>query len=257
MDGVIEIWLMSFGLILARVSAFVATIPYLGGRFVPKLVKSGMALALTCFWFAESGVTSIATVVSMNQEPWLAFTLAIAREVAIGCALGYVFGLFLVPFRIAGGYISQEMGMTLGSISDPTRPQVTTVMSDVFEMFGVLLFFTNNVHHVFLAALHGSFARQPIGGAILNLPVAHSLTAFAAATEWGLLLAAPVGCCLFITSLIIGLMARAAPQLNMMSFGFAVRILVGLVATCVLWPDLAPHMSLVLHRYSNLLLIGR
>ena len=245
---------MTFGLILARVSAFIATIPYLGGRFVPHLVKSGTALALTCFWFSESGVFTSNVVVAMEHQPWLAFSIAVGREVLVGGALGYVFGLFLVPFRIAGEYIAQEMGLTLGTITDPTRPQTTTVLGEFFELFGVLLFFINNVHHLFLAALHRSFGYHPIGGSILALPVATQLRALASATEWGLMLAAPVACCLFITSLMLGLMARAAPQLNLMSFGYALRILVGLVATCVLWPDLAPRMNTVLQRFSGLLI---
>ncbi len=254
MDGVLETWLMTFGLILARVSSFIATIPYLGGRFVPRTVKAGAALALTCFWFSESRATSIQVVVSMDQQPWLAFAMAVAREVIVGSALGYVFGLFLVPFRIAGEYIAQEMGLTLGTITDPTRPQTTTALGEFFEIFGVLLFFTQDVHHLFLAALHQSFARQPIGGSFLALPVAAQWSAMASATEWGLTLAAPVACCLFITSLILALMARTAPQLNLMSFGYALRILVGLVATCVLWPDLVPRMSAVLQRFAGLLI---
>lgn len=256
MDGLLETWVMTFGLILARVSAFVATIPYLGGRFVPRLVKAGTALALSCFWFSESGATSLSVVMSMNDLPWLAFSLAVAREAIIGCALGYVFGLFLVPFRVAGEYLSQEMGLTMGTITDPSRPQATTVMGEVFEVLGVVLFFAQDVHHVFLAALHGSFARQPIGGSILSVPVALQMKAMSAATEWGLLLVAPIACCLFITSLVLGVMARAAPQLNLMSVGFSMRIIVGLVATSVLWPDVAPQMSVVLQNFSSLL-IGR
>jgi flagellar biosynthetic protein FliR len=256
MDGLLETWVMTFGLILARVSAFVATIPYLGGRFVPRLVKAGTALALTCFWFAESGATSLSVVIAMNEQPWLAFALAVARETIIGCALGYVFGLFLVPFRVAGEYLSQEMGLTMGSITDPSRPQMSTVMGEVFEILGVVVFFAQNVHHFFLAALHGSFARQPVGGSLLNVPVALQMQAMSSATEWGLLLVAPIACCLFITSLVLGVMTRVAPQLNLMSVGFALRIVVGLVATCVLWPDIAPQMSFVLQRFSSLL-IGR
>ena len=256
MDALLEIWLMTFGLILARVSSFVATIPYFGGRFVPRLVKMGAALALTCFWFGEAHTSSIKVVLLMNEQPWLAFAMAVGREVIVGCALGYVFGLFIVPFRVAGEYVSQEMGLTLGTITDPTRPQMSTVMGEVFEIFGVLIFFTQNVHHVFLAALHGSFARQPIGGSFLRVPTAASLGAMAAATEWGLQLIAPIACCLFISSLVLGLMARAAPQLNFMSFGFAVRIIVGLVATTFLWPDIAPQMTVVLQRFSSFL-IGR
>lgn len=253
MDGVLTTWLMTFGLILARVSSFIATIPYLGGRYVPNMIKAGTALALTCFWFTESGATSIQVVVAMDQQPWLAFAMAIGREVIVGCALGYVFGLFLVPFRIAGEYIAQEMGLTLGMITDPTRPESSSVIGEFFEIFGVMLFFANDVHHLFLAALHNSFARQPIGGSILAIPVASQLGALASTTEWGLTLAAPVATCLFLTSLVISLMSRAAPQLNLTSFGYPLRVVVGLVATWLLWPDLAPRMIDTLHRFSGLL----
>ena len=256
MNDIIVTWLMTFGLILARVSSFIATIPYLGGQNVPRTIKAGTALALTCFWFSESGAMSINVVIAMDQQPWLAFAMAVAREVLVGAALGYVFGLFLVPFRVAGEYIAQEMGLTMGTITDPTRPQTSTVVGEFFEIFGVLLFFTQDVHHLFLAALHSSFARQPIGGSILDIPVATQLSALASATEWGLTLAAPVSCCLFITSVVLSLMSRAAPHLNLMSFGYCLRILVGLVATFVLWPDIAPRMTLVLQRFSSLL-IGR
>ena len=99
MDLLLETWLLTFGLILARVSAFIMTIPYLGGRYVPKLIKSGTVLALTCFWFSESQTGSLAAVMRMNQlNRWLGFAIAVRRiEVIIGCALGYVFGLFIVP----------------------------------------------------------------------------------------------------------------------------------------------------------------
>lgn len=256
MDGLLETWLMAFGLVLARVSAFMATIPYLGGRFVPGMAKAGVALALTCFWFIESDTLSVDVVVAMHSQPWMAFALAVGREVILGCALGYVFGLFLVPFQVAGAYISQEMGLTLGTITYPTRPQVTTIMAEIFQLFGVMLFFTQNVHHVFLSALHASFEKQPIGRPFMAVSVGTALSAMSAATEWGLILAAPIACCLFITSLILGLMAKTAPQLNLMSFGFALRLLVGLVATWTLWPSLAPRMNVILQQYSGLL-IGR
>lgn len=253
MDGMLTTWLMTFGLILARVSSFIATIPYLGGPYVPNTIKAGAALALTCFWFSESGATSIRVVVAMDQQPWLAFAMAVGREVIVGCALGYVFGLFLVPFRVAGEYIAQEMGLTMGMITDPTRPESSSVIGEFFEIFGVMLFFAHDIHHLFLAALHNSFARHPIGGTILAIPVASQLSVLASTTEWGLTLAAPVAACLFITSLVLSLMSRAAPHMNLMSFGYPLRVLVGLVATWLLWPDLAPRMLSALNRFSGLL----
>lgn len=256
MAGMLTIWMMTFGLILARASSFVAAIPYLGGNNVPRTIKAGVALALTCFWFAESGVTTIHVVRAMEEQPWFAFGLAVGREVIIGAALGYVYGLFLIPFRIAGEYISQEMGLTLGTITDPTRPQMSTSIGEFFEIFGVLLLFTQDVHHIALTALHNSFIDQPIGGPFLMMPVDRHIRVISSTTEWGLTLATPVACCLFITSLVISLMSRVAPQMNLMSFGYSIRIIVGLLATYFLWPDLVPRMLTVLQRYS-IFLVGR
>lgn len=254
MDGLLETWLMAFGLVLARVSAFIATIPYLGGRYVPRFVKAGAALTLSCFWFLEAGAASSQNVVSLIGYPWMAFVIAILVECVIGCSLGFLFGLFLVPFQVAGAYISQEMGLTLGTITDPTRPQVTTIISEIFELFGVLVFFTQNIHHIFLVAIHSSFVSHPLGSRAFKIPVEPSMKAISSATEWGLTLASPVACCLFITSFVIALMAKAAPQLNVMSFGFSLRILVGLLATFVLWPELVPQMTVTLHRYSEIMM---
>lgn len=256
MQAVVETWFVTLALILARVSAFLALSPVIGGRAVPKLIKVSVALALSSFWFASSGAAQAQTTLALNQSPWLGLVLAVAREVLIGGVLGYVFGLFLVPFRVAGEYIAQEMGLTLGSITDPTRSQPSTVLGEFFELAGILLLLSQDVHHVFLAVLHKTFATQPLGGAFLPVPVGTQLQALAAVTEWGLLLAAPVGCCLFLTSLLLALLTRAAPQLNLMSAGFALRLLAGLVALLILWPELAPWMLSVLHRSSAMLVGG-
>lgn len=256
MHAIVETWFVTVALILARVSAFLALAPVLGGRAVPKLIKVSLALVLSGFWFASSGAAQAQTVFSLNQSPWLGLILAVTRESIIGAVLGYVFGLFLVPFRVAGEYIAQEMGLTLGSITDPTRSQPSTVLGEFFELAGTLLLLSQDVHHLFLATLHRTFATQPLGGGVLPIPVGEQLKALASATEWGLLLAAPVGCCLFLTSLLLALLTRAAPQLNLISAGFALRVLIGLVALLLLWPELVPWMVSVLHRSSRTLLGG-
>ncbi len=254
MHSVFETWFITWALILARVAAFVAVIPYLGGRSVPKLAKLGLALSLSLFWFVSSGAAQGQNVVTLKEIGWLSLVLAVARETLIGGVLGYTFGLFLVPFRTAGAYIAQEMGLTLGSITDPSQSQPTTVTGELFELFGVTLFLSQNVHHLFLALLHRTFATQPLGNGMFPVPMGTQLRAMAITTEWGLLLAAPVACCLFVTSLVLALLSRAAPQLNLMSAGFALRVLVGLLAMLLLWPDIAPWMASVLHRFGGMLI---
>lgn len=254
MQALIETWFVTLALILARVSAFLAMSPVIGGRALPKLVKVALALALSSFWFKNSGAAQAETVLAVNESPWLGLILAVAREALIGGVLGYSFGLFLVPFRIAGEYIAQEMGLTLGSITDPTRSQPSTVIGEFFELVGTLLLLSQNGHHAFLAILHKTFASQSLGGSFLPVPVSGQLQALAAVTEWGLVLATPVGCCLFLTSLLLALLTRAAPQLNLMSAGFTLRVLAGLLALLFLWPELVPWMLRVLHQSTAFLL---
>ena len=149
----IEAAFLSFGLITARVSAFVATVPYFGGVSTPRLIKAALVLALAVFWFLTLGAEPAAALRSHDGEiVWLKYVLALGREILLGGMLGYIFSLFTVPFRTAGEFIGQEMGLTLASISDPTQGTQTSVLGQVFETIGVLLFFGLNIHHVFLAA---------------------------------------------------------------------------------------------------------
>ncbi|MCY2992587.1 MAG: flagellar biosynthetic protein FliR [Planctomycetota bacterium] len=253
-DAWLNTTLFTFLLILARVGAFATALPLLGGRSSSHLAKASLILSLTVFWFA--GLSGDPTGVFQrlpSQTQWLAFALAIGREVLVGAVLGYALGLFVVPFRIAGEFIGQEMGISLGGVADPTQNRVGPAIGQLFELLGVLILFSLDVHHVFFAALHSTFARWPLGELTFPVPVAPFLRAIAETQQWGLLLAAPVGVCLFITSIFLALMARAAPQLNILSVGFALRLAVGLVAVYMLLPDMTGSMIYVLERFSELM----
>ncbi len=251
----IEVLVVSFSLILARVGTFVTLVPVLGGRNVPRLVKVGFTLALTVLWFSSGRTLPNPFFLESGiRLHWLGYAVALGREALLGAVLGFAFGLFLVPVRIAGEYIGQEMGLTLGSLSDPTSESSSTAVTQILEMLGILLFLGLDGHHIFLAALHSTFLRWPVGGALPGLPVAHLVYGAAAAQEWGLLLAAPVGVCLFLTTVVLALMARVAPQLNIFSVGFALRLGVGLAALLLLLPELGGALIHLFGQFRELLL---
>ncbi len=236
-----------FSLVLARVATFVAVLPIFGQNGAPRMVKAGLALGLTVYW---CGSWDMALAGSLATGPlaggWLAVLAALIREAVLGAVLGYALGLLLVPARVAGEYLAQEMGFTLGSLSDPTGNQSVTVLGQAFEVVGVLIFLGLDGHHIFLLALRGTFAHWPIGGGMTNLPVGHLVSGAAAAQEWGLVLAAPLALCLFLTTVVLALMSRAVPQLNIFAVGFPLRIGVGLVAMVLLLPNLGAALVSIL-----------
>lgn len=249
-----EAWAVSFSLILARVGAFVATQPLFGGRQMPRLVKVGLAAALATFWIGDLGPgTELDDIGHAADGPWIGYVIAAARESLIGAMLGYGLAILLMPVRTAGDFIGQEMGLSMASVADPLSDNSATLVGQLVESLGIAVFLGLNGHHAWLAALHGTFARWPIGGAFPKIPVLPLLGGMAQAHEWGLLLALPLATCMFASSLLLALMARVAPQLNLMSIGFALRIGIGLLAMMVFLPDLLAGACSVFEHFTTFL----
>lgn len=261
-DGIpIDAWILSFALMLARVGTFIATLPLTGGRNLPRTVKVGLAAALTLMWFGVFGTdasSQLAEVASSGR--WFHVALVVVREIVVGAALGFAFGLILIPTRIAGAYIGQEMGLTLGAISDPGSPESGSVVSRLFEAIGILIFFALDVHHVILAFVHVAFQRWPLGSDLPSFSPTAVVDGVGAAHDWGILLAAPVGVCLFAAIVVLALLTKASPQLNLFSVGLAMRVAVGLIGLLVFLPDVCFLMqrlfSKVEHVAQTLLLMN-
>lgn len=250
----IEALVLSFALVLARVGAFVGLLPIFGGPQVPRVVKVGISVALVILCLGSEGTIVPASLAALPVEArWLAYGLLLGRETVIGLVLGYAFSLFLVPARIAGEYIASEMGLTLGGLVDPTGDHSASVVTQVLETAATLLFLGLDAHHVLLAALYGTFQRWPVGTLTAGLPLDDLVGGTAAVQEWGLLLAAPVGVCLFLTSVVLALLSRLAPQVNVFNTGFAVRVGVGLGALVLLLPGMAAGLVSAFSHFAQLL----
>jgi flagellar biosynthetic protein FliR len=104
-------------------------------------------------------------------------------------------------------------------------------------MLASLVYFSLDLHHVFIVTLQETFRQYPIGQTF-SLPSWDLIGAAGAAQEGGILLAAPLALCLFMTTIVLALMTRAAPQLNLYSVGFPLRILVSLGAMMLLLPSI-------------------
>lgn len=243
-----------FGLVLARVAAFVAFMPLFGGRNVPRSVKAGFATALAGFWVGSVDLGKLPVLSDPSlQAVWLPFGLTLLREAFLGALLGYGFGLVLVPARVAGEFLTQQMGLAVATVLNPTAETPNGSIAQFFEALAILLFLGLDGHHLFLAALHSTFTLYPIGGPGTPLPVLQVIQGTALAEQWGLLLAAPLGACLFLTSIVLALMARAAPQLNIHSVGFTMQVIVALIATFLLLPEMGALMTSIFGHFSTYL----
>ena len=222
--------IFSFALILARVSAFVGFFPLFGKQQIPALVKAGLATALTVFWF---GTTPL-SLGEVAPPPLLALIL-IVKEVGIGLLLAMLIGFLLVPARIAGSYIGQEIGLSMDPVTGAGVDQ-SSAMATVFETFAVLLFLGLDLHHLLISVLHRSM--NDLAGKIdlLELPTEGLVQMVTALPEQGLLVIAPVAVLSFVVLMSLFFLNKAAPTLNLFSIGMPLRVGLGLLGLFIFMP---------------------
>jgi len=251
----IELFVASFVLTLARVGTFVHFAPLLGGPNTPRTVKLGLTFAVSIVLFETNASTILVDVAATTSGSmsWLRFGLALGREAILGGLLGSAFALFLVPARVAGDFIAQESGLTFGSVVTAGGDSSSNPLSAFFEMVAAMIFFLLDLHHVFLLVLRESITLYPLGRAFA-LPNFDYVTAVCAVSDGGIALAAPVAVCLFVTTVVLAVMTRAAPQMNIYSVGFPLRVIVSMAAMTFLLPQ---FISGVVGMFSLLLEILR
>jgi len=234
-----EIWVLTFVLILVRTSVFVAVIPIFGAKTLPKTVLIGLALALSTMLFCNLQEPP-ADLVRYQEGylEWFGFFMATIREVMVAVMLGLAFGLFIYPIQIAGAYLAQEMGLSIANLTDPSTQSNSNVLSSLFQTLGLMLFFSLNLHHFVFAVLHSSFQRLPIGRPITTDASNVMVDAFSRVDQMGLSIIAPAGICLFITMAVLILLTKVSPQMNLFSIGLSIRVGAGLIFVLMFIPNI-------------------
>lgn len=246
--------LLAWLLTLVRIASTVALLAPLSGGPAPAPVKIGLAAALTLAWApaaAEGAAPELAAVLAGPQVGWSLGWLAV-RETAVGIAIAWVLGLLFVPLRVAGAYIGQEMGLTLGGLSSPMDGEQSNVATQLLEALGAVAFFVVDGHHLLLTTVRRTLDLFPLGGGG-PLPSAAWLTrSVAGAERWGLELAAPIGIGLFLTLALSLLVMRSVPQFNLLTFGLPLRLAAGVFLLAALWPDLLARAVRLMQRWPAL-----
>ncbi|MCZ6597408.1 MAG: flagellar biosynthetic protein FliR [Planctomycetota bacterium] len=229
--------LEAFGLYLARSSALVIASPILGigSRF------SGYKIGLI---FALALVLYLATGEPLGEYEAIAFGAMALREILIGLFLAFSMHLVILAVRVAGELIGHEMGFMIARQVDPATGVRTPVITSLYETLFILALLSMNGHHWLIRALGSSFERAPVGRLDVGAGFAPmTVRLFGEMFEAGIVFAAPVMALLFLVSLLIGLLARAVPHLNVLEVGFSLRVSVSLMAMLLFAPLLQPAME--------------
>lgn len=244
----IESLIIAAILILFRVVAFITFMPPLAGQALPNTVKIGLSAAITLLLVSNHAYDGALTVLeaSQSQGYWLVLFLLAVKETAFGVGMAWLMSLTMVPLRIAGAWVAQEMGLTLGGIFSPMDAQPSNPVSQALEALGVMLFFVLNLHHLMFLALARTFDLRPVGGAWIMPEWKSVVYTVSTAINQGFLIIAPLGILLFVTMIMLLITMRAVPQFNFMSYGMTIRLVVGLGGLMLFYPEILGAVQNVL-----------
>lgn len=234
-----ETEILLFCLVLLRMSAFVVSWPVFGTENVGAHIKMLFALVLalvvfpTLHWRAEQ---------TANLDTRL--VLAILKEVFVGLALGYLARGFFFTFRIAGEMLSQAMGLSSAQLFNPALGGQTTAVEQFYVTLATLFYLGVNGHHYLISGLVSTFQWVPVAQSGLNVSqfsgVGHMVQEI---LELGLRMSAPVVISILVVNLVLGVVGRTVPQLNVLVTSFPVNILIGLALLFITLPLLLDQVN--------------
>ncbi len=228
----------AFGLYLVRTSAMVLSAPILGSGTSFSMHRVALIVSLALLFYTGSG-----SPLPGAPTPF-EFGAFAGREILIGMALGFVLQLATLAVRVGGEMIGQEMGFSMANQVDPQTGVNMPVIAQLYDGLFLIGFLAIDGHHWLVRALFTSFEKAPVGqiggtGQLSGAIEALFVQMFSA----GVVFAAPVMVLMFMVSLMIALIGRAVPQINLMDLGFTLRILGALIAMFAFAPMIAPAME--------------
>ncbi|MGI9516410.1 MAG: flagellar biosynthetic protein FliR [Pirellulaceae bacterium] len=234
-----EAWILSFALILVRLATFWTFVPVWTALRPPRMVKLGLMLSLSVFWFTSQGGPGDAVLLwATDSQNWALLIVLVVRELVLGGLLAFTFHIFFIPMQIAGAYIGQELGLSLATMTDPSSGAINNIVATILQSIAVVMFFLLDLHHFLVWTIDVSFQLVPVGQPWDLGAAQMGAHAFAELTAAGMSIAMPVAVVMMLGLIALLVLARAVPSLNLFSIGLSIRLLLGLLAMLIFLPQI-------------------
>lgn len=210
----------TFLICLARVAGFIGAIPVLIGAQTPVQIKVGLIFmaALVLFPVMEP------TMVSVALDP-SSFLLLLLAEVLLGGMIALIARMIFTAVEYGGTVIGYQMGFAAANVFDPQNERQLSLISQFQNVFAILIFLAIDGHHVFFQVAVESYTLLPPGAFnISGEAIPYLLTLSSRIFFIGIQFSAPVLAVLLLSGLVLGILARVFPQLNVFLLSFPLNI---------------------------------
>lgn len=217
-------------MVLVRISSFVMAAPFFGYRSIPIRIKAAISVLLSVV------ILYSVPPVSLAYEGIFGYSVLILKEALVGVVLGLMCNLCFYIVGMAGQIMDMEMGLSMANMYDPTTNIQVTVTGNIYNYYLMLMLVVTNTHYYIIRAIIDSFRYVNVGEAIVRTDVLKDLMVGFMANYFiiAVRIVLPVFCCMLLINVILGVLTRAAPQMNMFAVGIQIKVIVGIILLIIL-----------------------
>lgn len=215
-----------FLLILVRIASFLYTAPIFSlSRSIPNRTKIGFAAVLALLIFPMVEVSPV------QYDSMLQYTVIIIKEATVGLLIGFMANICMNILNFAGQVIDMEVGFSMVSLFDPSTNQQTTITGSMYTYFIMLLLVVSDMYQYVVRAVIDSYQLIPVGGMEVHITKLYDLFMqyLTDCFVIGFRIILPFFTVMLMLNVILGILAKIAPQMNMFVIGMQLKVFAGLL----------------------------
>ncbi|MGM9974662.1 MAG: fused FliR family export protein/FlhB family type III secretion system protein [Clostridiaceae bacterium] len=234
-----EYLLITF-LISLRLISFFMVLPILFPKGTPNQIKIALSLVLAFI------ISSYFYDTAIDLTTASSFIMAVISETCAGLFLGIAVSLTIEAIRIAGSLLDLYVGLSMVSLYDPTTSSNSSLIERLFYYIAITVFLIADGHHLLINIIIESYEAVALGNNIVfQDSIWIMLQGFVSYFALAVQLAIPVILIILITDIIMGLVSRSVPQINVMILGLPIKLIAGLAAILLFLPYLLRGIALI------------
>ncbi|MCM1992662.1 fused FliR family export protein/FlhB family type III secretion system protein [Oceanirhabdus seepicola] len=224
-------FVIKFLLVFSRLAAFTFSVPIFFPKGTSNIAKASFSIILS---YMLMSLVQFDTVVSFELTSLI---FMVMMEVVTGLTLGFITSLGFHVIRMAGQLFDFFIGFSMSQMFDPSLGDTSSIFGRFMYWFTLIIFVVLNGHKFIIEALLSSFSTAKLGElAITSDVILYIFDVIFKFFEIGIKISLPIALVILITNIVLGLVARSVPQLNVMIIGMPIKILVGVLSIIILLP---------------------
>ena len=228
-------------LVFVRCFALIMTLPMFSMRAASRVAKIAIAGYMAFFIFGSIDASVYAPYIGDEGSSSMLYVLLLVGEALIGIIMGFFISIIFAAFSAAGQFLAFQMGLSSASSYDALSQVENPLMGQFFNLVAMLIFMqTHWFQKLFLGGLVTSFSSlNALSIATANEKLARfMISGLSSLFSDALIIALPVMGTLFLITVCTGLLTKAAPQMNLLSEGFPIMILVAFTIIAFAMPSI-------------------